>query len=339
MPTNLLFAFYVLMAIIGVIATVLGIINWIMYSTTSSAITELNDELEKKGREFDTIKSEISSNQHSQSESDNLPYPQENIQPPINDTNLPVTDDTIPEITAPSEAAQTAEESPQIDIVRNVRGEYEHPTSGVMKRETVMMKIKNSDNENEGTVETSLKDQIEPDTLKTANESKPPDPETQSVNDNTEEISFSDDTIIDNPKNDNLPHLSLGRNTVEDDIPASTPSEVLDIISEPEDPNKIGNDEVHGITVPLFSKAQNDADFNSMWLEVQKIIDDAIIPVQINIDFTNIFFLYNEEMEYLRKVFKNVKLKNCTIGFINCSPELVKILWEDNDLGNLILDI
>lgn len=335
MPTNLLFAFYILMAIIGVIATVLGIINWIMYSSTSSAITELNDELEKKGREFDTIKSEISSNQHSLPEQENAQYPQENVQPPENNTNLPVAEENIPEIISPSEETPSAEESPQIDIVRNVRGEYENPTSGVMKRETVIMKIKNSDEENDSASE----EQQNQNASETENFTKQVEPEPLTEYKTAEEIQFSDDTIIDNPKSDSLPHLSLERNVVDDEIVPSGPSEILDVISEPEDPNKIGNDEIHGITVPLFSKAQNDADFNAMWLTVQKIIDDAIIPVQINVDFTNIFFLYGEEMEYLRKVYKDVKLKNCTIGFTNCSPELVKILWEDNELGNLILDI
>lgn len=349
MSTNLLFAIYIIVAVIGIIAIVLGIINWIMFSSTSASINEINDELEKKGREFDALKGS------SQPNITTTPPIQENptMVPEVNYTNgqediiSPAAADTqIPlESVAPiennEEAIQSEEEgTPQIDIVRNVRGEYEHPTTGVMKRETVIMKLNNNqeeelpEEEHENSIEEPIKSEVEP--------PKTTDIDVQMEQSHLEsQIQYpeiSGDTIIDNPK-DAFEDFSLMREKESQSNKMVEADEVMDVISEPDEPNKIGSDEVHGITVPLFSKAQNDADFKLMWQEVQKIINDAIVPVQINIDFSEIFFLYKEEMDYLKQIFHNVKEKNCTLGFVNCSPELVKIIWEDNELGNLILDI
>lgn len=339
MSTNVLFAIYIIIAVIGILATVLGIINWIMYSSTSSTINELNDEIEKKGREFDSFKGSIGNTQVSQSQLANFQPPQplsEELQETASINPQPY-EKQIPQSVIQEEVNMERNEmqedkTPQIDIVRNVRAEYEQPTSGVMKRETVIMKIEDT-TENEDLSESEEQtENIAEDTSKIQNI---PDISSETS------IEISGDTIIDNPKSDQhvFDDFSLKRNNMRENTNISSSDEVMDIISEPEDPNKIGNDEIHGITIPLFSKAQNDADFNAMWQKIQQILEDAVIPVQINIDFSDIFFLYKEEIGYLKKIYDNVKNKNCTLGFINCSPELVKIIWEDNELSNLILDI
>lgn len=349
MSNSLLYAIYIIIAVLGILATILGIINWFLYSSNSTAINHLNDEIEKKGREFDTLKGNIISTttqQHDQSGHGSI-IESQNIEPsmepvPSTEQSTISTPEILPNVVSDEsnlqDSGHQANETPQIDIVRNVRGQYEHPTTGVMKRETVIMKLgKDGQVEDFPANESTQPDEANETNQKIREQAQPNYAESQKQ----PEIEISDKTIIDNPPNnpDAFENFSLKRNTNQNRIDEFSVDEVMDVISEIDSPNKMNNDVKHGIEIPLFSKAQNDADFNAMWQEVQKVLNDAVIPIQIKIDFTNIFFLYKEEMEYLRKVHTNVKEKNCTLGFINCSPELVKVIWEDNELGNLILDI
>lgn len=374
MSSTAVLAIYLSIAIIGVAAVVLGIINWILYSNASSAITELNDEIEKKGREFDTLKNnphqpastideaQTYTNTEMVSQQQEAPIQEmqensaTNVEPSQNlnvEPNLSQTELPEPAV----EPVINENETPQIDIVRNVRGDFENPTSaGGIKRETVIMKIPDLLNE-----DTTSEIQEPENTAPKENDQNDAIYEEPITN---EAIEISGDTIIDNPQNDSLTNQQISQNLPLQDsntynqMPSNpfndsnentinepttgAPSlsvDIMDVISEPDEINSIGSDKIHGITVSLYSKAQNDADFKAMWMEIQKILQDAVIPVQINIDFSDVFFLYKEEMDYLKKVYTNVKSNDFTLGFINCSPELVKVLWKDDELGNLILDI
>jgi len=57
----------------------------------------------------------------------------------------------------------------------------------------------------------------------------------------------------------------------------------------------------------------------------------------IQIDFKNILFLYDKEMEYLLKIYRTIELKKGKLSFIHCGPELILILNNEPQLKHLIL--
>jgi hypothetical protein len=99
-----------LIVFLSMLSIALGTINWIYLSSTSSKISALEGEIEKKAIEFDAIKKE-KSQQHSS---------------------------TFAENTAPGEnpdrsASFTGQENPAIEIVRNVRAEFRQEEAAVQQ--------------------------------------------------------------------------------------------------------------------------------------------------------------------------------------------------------------
>ncbi len=93
------------------------------------------------------------------------------------------------------------------------------------------------------------------------------------------------------------------------------------------------------ITIPLYSQAGKDADFNNLWKTICKAMESTK-QVHVNIDFKNILFLYEKEIEYLKKINEIVLQQKGTMRFFNCSSELIAFLWEkDKDLAHLIQDL
>lgn len=86
---------------LAALSIILGIINWIFLSSTSSKIAALEEAIEKKAIEFDAIKKE-KSQQHSSTFAEN-PAPGE-----------------YPD----RSASFTGQENPAIEIVRNVRAQF-----------------------------------------------------------------------------------------------------------------------------------------------------------------------------------------------------------------------
>lgn len=109
--------------------------------------------------------------------------------------------------------------------------------------------------------------------------------------------------------------------------------EVIDIVSDQAE--EISRIKIPSVTLPLFSQATKDADFKMLWNQMIPILE-AAGRHHINIDFGNILFLYDKEIEYLHTIFNTVKIRQHTLSFIHCSHELHKILDKDPVLRNLI---
>ena len=111
--------------------------------------------------------------------------------------------------------------------------------------------------------------------------------------------------------------------------------EVLDVVEE----NKAGatadQTQKKNVTIPLYSQSGKDADFRTLWKTIIKAFEETD-GLHIKIDFNNILFLYEKELEYLRKIHQTVEMHNSTISFINCQPELESILGNDPAICTLI---
>ena len=94
---------------LAVLSIVLGIINWMYLSSTSSKISALEGEIEKKAKEFDAIKKEKFQQQTS-------------LQAPADNSG--------------QSASFAGQENPAIEIVRNVRAEFRQAESPLVDQET-----------------------------------------------------------------------------------------------------------------------------------------------------------------------------------------------------------
>ena len=111
--------------------------------------------------------------------------------------------------------------------------------------------------------------------------------------------------------------------------------EILDIVgqSNPNKHIKFGNNE--NMTVVLYSDYTKDADFKNLWNEINNALVSTSIQT-VNIDFKQILFLYDKEIEYLETISKTVHSQKKYLFFINCNPELRQIIQKNNILKYLI---
>ncbi|MDG5814323.1 hypothetical protein QA601_04485 [Chitinispirillales bacterium ANBcel5] len=108
--------------------------------------------------------------------------------------------------------------------------------------------------------------------------------------------------------------------------------DVLDVISEPvlEQNNEL-------YTLPLYSEASKDADFNRIWQKANQMIFSGSGP-QIKIDFSNISFLHKNEILCLSKIHKLASEQGAIIEFSNCDAEIRNQLASIPTLFHLIED-
>lgn len=265
MSLTTLLSIYIIIGIIALITIFLGIINWINLASTSSAINELQMEVEKKNLEFDSLrKKSIKSSSYAPS-----PAP----------VAFQGTDGNLPQ--------------PQIEIVRNVRKGLA-PGQSHLKQETVPM----------------------------GKDYSPDFAETLQRNDTQHPMDIQ-------------AQVQQYENTDTGSIADINKEDVLDVVEEQETNTAIQHTEDKSITIPLYSQSGKDADFNTLWKTLTEALN-TINHLHVNIDFKDILFLYDKEIEYLHKIHQVVEMQQGTISFINCGSELTSVLYKDKTLSNLI---
>ena len=111
--------------------------------------------------------------------------------------------------------------------------------------------------------------------------------------------------------------------------------DVLDVVEEQQTDAASEQMERKSMTIPLYSQSGKDADFKALWRTLITALEETV-GLHANIDFKNIMFLYEKEIEYLRKIKQTVEMQNGTLLFVNCSKELEPILNNDPALCTLI---
>ncbi len=227
--------------LLALITIFLGISNWSYLSSLSAHITKLEDEIEKKSSEFETLKKERQSQAAAAKQNEF--------------TESPI----------PSEAQYTHDESPKIEIVRNVRGG--------------------------GFENFDVQSSHQP-----AHESATPN-------------------IFSQPSNNQ-----------------SQQGDVLDVVDESSNTTK-GADIIE---LALYSNAKKDTDFSAAWKRLAEILQNNAAP-HIALNFANVMFLYDRELQYLEK-FKDVILQSGgRMSFINCDAELSAALKNKPGLSQFVV--
>ena len=95
--------------------------------------------------------------------------------------------------------------------------------------------------------------------------------------------------------------------------------------------------EVDTIKVPLYSGTIHDADFAGL----RRLLTDALPAMSnptVQIDFTNILYLYDKELDYLEGILALVQQHGGTMTFIDCSDDLKQALAAKPDLAGMVRD-
>jgi hypothetical protein len=85
----------------------------------------------------------------------------------------------------------------------------------------------------------------------------------------------------------------------------------------------------------LFSDSSKDADFRILWQNVNHILNDQQSP-HITIDFNQIHFIYEKEMEYLEKMYYLIAGQGGSLSLINCDEELITLLNNNTLLRSIV---
>ncbi len=270
---------YVLFILVGLgvlaaVSVFLGVLNWFQLMTTSSAINRLQTEIDKKYQEKDSRKKDA-------------PHPN-------TEEFYGIVPSSERHSVLPSPAPASAQQEPQIEIVRNVRGGYAVTEQAGLTKETFPTPHK----ENPPLKETG------------ENVYRQPQPVPESS------VSYRQ-----------LP-LSYP--------PDNAPSDVLEVVDESSENISTRQQGTDSFIIPLYSKASQDADFSSLWKKLTQVLERSP-DADIQVDFKNILFLYEKEIEYLCKIYETVTLRKGRLSFIHCSPELISILNKEPRLKNIIL--
>jgi hypothetical protein len=89
------------------------------------------------------------------------------------------------------------------------------------------------------------------------------------------------------------------------------------------------------IEIMLFSSIKKDTDFPAAWKNLSAKLPLTPSP-RVVLDFKNVMFLYEKELQYLDKIRDIVNKENGTIEFINCHPELQSIIFTHPALAHFI---
>ncbi|MDO5575806.1 MAG: hypothetical protein Q4F84_01895 [Fibrobacter sp.] len=324
--------FYLIIISISIvfgITIIMSIIDWFYLHSLSLKITFLELEVEKKTREYDRIRKNIRKN------SQNEP------QKPTTEFTSEISTDHI----------QTSNDQ-GIEVVRNVRKPFDpqNDTQQTYIQPPITPQQSTLPEQNNDTYQTgsSVPDihvshkepEYSPDIITETN-AAPEYSDTPNAPDITNDTFVSGNTANDNvntennyyatvsenysdslnPENDNInPEIGIQPKTegnVNDDM------DVMDVINEASE-SELQSD---SITLPLFSASNNDADFENLWHNLSDLLHSKQ-DAHIFIDFSNIQFLYDKELDYLEKICHAAQVQGSSIKFANCDKELTGLLCK-----------
>lgn len=115
---------------------------------------------------------------------------------------------------------------------------------------------------------------------------------------------------------------------------AEEEAEVLDVVSDQE-PQERGDESAP--TIIVYSPQKKDADFERVSQELREKWP-ASAPGRIVLDFSNVIFLYPQELSYLEQMETYARGHNVELSFTHCDTELRAILSQHPSLGQHVED-
>jgi anti-anti-sigma regulatory factor len=277
MTTSTIYLIYSVIGILALGSIIFAIINWIKLSSTSSAINDLQAEIDKKTREFDSIKKENAQLKN----------------------QIPAQDG--------EENNAEGKQGPKIEIVRNIRSEFEDATAQTPSAP--------------GPASYFVGDQSESD------DQQPQETQTDYPSVTTSESIRQD--AVPAEKNRTIKKGSIISGDDKND------DEALDVVDEDKDESSVQTAQLESITIPLYSKSAKHADFKKLRNTLSQALD-APQQQHVNIDLKGIPSFNDKEIKNLQKICQMVEHKNGSVAFINCKGKLATLLSKDTTLGKFI---
>ncbi|MBN1756690.1 MAG: hypothetical protein JW863_00130 [Chitinispirillaceae bacterium] len=285
MPT--LDTLFIIIVSVMAVSLILAVVDWIYLASLASKSSILEREVEKKSQEFDALrKDRAAGNSHIEH------------QAAVFESQEPLADTPPPE----------DPEEQTIQIVRNVRGNFEQSSSYI------------------DTAPDQDADQ--------PHIAAPPDTSIGTLEYQTV-LPLEHDHHLDDPGSNSQQYT--GPYPPAEELPP--PPETVAINSF----QGYGSGEESGPVRPdtapqrlrLYSDATKDADFQQLWKNINEILQnqpDALITV----DLSGINFMYEKEMEYLEKINYLLAGQGGTLTFINCDAELLELINQRPQLRSLV---
>ena len=213
------------------------------------------------------------------------------------ESNEPLTTDSV---------QQTNSAEDTIQIVRNIRGNFEqseHFTHSIENFETPSQPHPSTLQNHTLSVSQALP------TLETKQVFPYHSEKSENNQDDESTAPQSQPDTFGEPKNDRLYDDTLNCSQTPSPIQTSPPNTETDILC------------------PLYSPTLRDADFQFLWKQITEVLKVRQKPL-ITIDFTNINFIYDKEMDYLEKINYLIADQGGILHFINCDNELLTLFQK-----------
>ncbi|MBD3346835.1 MAG: hypothetical protein GF401_17400 [Chitinivibrionales bacterium] len=326
---NTLYIIYGIVGLISLISVTVAFLNWIFIASTSTRISNVEKEVRKKSTEFDSLRKEVQQARKGFHTNE--------------DINV-----------APAHAQVSGihgdnhNDSEDIQIVRNVRSAFS-PSEVVMKDEQVhphdhppspVNPDPQIDTVMPPTSQAPTGHQFQapsPDSHfiqepSRAHQPESPQAEFPSPGDSSNHADFTGQA----DQAYNRPEMRGEMPSEMIEPPMEAENDVLDIVDEnrQNEPDEGIPDRIM-ITIPLFSTSKKDADFSRAWKILSEKLPHIENPV-LKLDFENILFLYEKEINYLEQIVKTVQMHHGDAILSNCQQELKYILRNNPTLASCI---
>lgn len=334
MSLTLLITIFISIGVLAVVSITIGILNWISLSSSSSTLNKLQNDIEKKYQEADAQRKGTSVQTEYKRHESKVITPEHFNEMKQRGSEQPVKNQNI-------------------EIVRNVRGGFASPETTHLTHESIAIHKASTEMNPQPAVQpkpplqqSPVMPQKPPAVPPSQPPQQPPATHPEPVNPGIppqqpkpSQPAFPQQA----PQQPNQPKVFINKNLIQPESAEKKEPEagiprdkdnVMEIVDET--PGETRRDEGTGpISLPLYSQASQDADFTALWESLKKVLEATPEP-KIAIDFKNVLFLYENEIEYLRKISKTITLRKGSLSFIFCSPELSAILANDEELKNHI---
>lgn len=293
------------------ISIILSIIDWVFLLSLGGKTASLEHEIEKKSTEFDLIKKDRA-----------------HIQERQPDTTMVIESSEQHYDPEPSPASNET-----IQIIRNVRGVFE--PSELPPHSNSLDYPPPSEHDNlPGNQSNAANDfsSVVPQGSDTMEKQPPPNHEpappsfsfdqhlTQFDTNQQPFVMPAPPAALQQPKPQEN-HLEEQPTFAAQDEPEETEGEILDVVGEEHNADLTAAP----ITLGLYSETTKDADFQQLGKNLSEILNQLRQP-KIQINFSGINFIYDNEMDYLEKMYYLIAGRGGSFSLVNCDRELMPLI-------------
>ena len=133
------------------------------------------------------------------------------------------------------------------------------------------------------------------------------------------------------------PSIEIVRNVRAEFRQPGPSADILDVVDDTSQISPQAGLKGNEIEITLYSKSKKDTDFAAAWQKLTQLLP-VTSAAHVKINFINVMFLYEKELQYLEKILYVVSKEHGRATFINCHPELRPIISSRRSLARCLVD-